>query len=580
MPKNTSLNWGAAWLMALACSVSAGCDDETGILVEVTRDEATTSAAIDELRFFIGSRAGTALFVEDAVPLQTVELPGGRDLLANPYRLLMRDGANDTDGSAANVMVAVIGYVGGEVNAFGHFDSAVQFQAGEVRQWPVVLRGSVDISVTDTGCLVYGGGKIAPNDDQDCDGDRAPADCNDQNPDVGPSSQELCNNTVDDNCDMTIDEEVDADDDGFTNCDECDDGDRFVNPDAEEVCDGIDNDCDGTCDAEFDVDDDGYSSCGSKLLEEATECLAPESERIDCNDERDDVFPGADEVCDGADNDCNDVCDDGFDTDEDDYTVCGSNVETCDGTDPKDVDCKPEDGDIYPHAPERCNGVDDNCDELRYPATVSCYGTATTGGGGEVCVVGVRACDDTDEGSGWGECDTEGRADDEAFRAPPELCSAYATCEAEEEPNPFECAGEIAATLAVPCTLHVAAPGEGALCPRTVAPVPVPDKVGCSWTILGGKAQRHYVVGLSSLESLDTLPTGGGAGAIDACAIWFQVIEARGTPPLHDSVLLWHHDVADPAGVLIEVQLTPAPAAVCPEVGLDCAAFPDLSADG
>ena len=43
--------------------------------------------------------------------------------------------------------------------------------------------------------------------------------------------------------------DVDADEDGFTLCDDCDDANESINPDAEEVCgDEVDNDCDGDTD--------------------------------------------------------------------------------------------------------------------------------------------------------------------------------------------------------------------------------------------------------------------------------------------------------------------------------------------
>ena len=55
----------------------------------------------------------------------------------------------------------------------------------------------------------------------------------------------------------------DDDGDGFTDKD-CDDNNATVNPDADEVCDGIDNNCDGRVDEGLileyyaDLDGDGY----------------------------------------------------------------------------------------------------------------------------------------------------------------------------------------------------------------------------------------------------------------------------------------------------------------------------------
>ncbi|MBL7922723.1 MAG: hypothetical protein JNL88_00850 [Bacteroidia bacterium] len=73
-------------------------------------------------------------------------------------------------------------------------------------------------------------------------------DCNDGNASVNPAATELCNN-MDDDCDGSIDEGFDADNDGYTSCNgDCDDNNAAVNPLAAEACNGIDDDCNGLTD--------------------------------------------------------------------------------------------------------------------------------------------------------------------------------------------------------------------------------------------------------------------------------------------------------------------------------------------
>ncbi len=248
-------------------------------------------------------------------------------------------------------------------------------------------------------------------------------DCDDADSAIHPSAPEgldtdgdgiLEGDTLDNDCDGTIDEGTDAfddDGDGFAELDgDCDDGRATVSPEVTEVCgDGVDNDCSGgdlPC-TQVDLDGDGYSQDDG-----------------DCNDRNPAIYPGAPEGVDvtgdgildgnGIDDDCDGTVDEGtsaYDDDGDGYSeVQGDCDDTdpafnpdipegldtdgdgilegddldndCDGTidegtdafdDDEDGftelegDCNDSDAAIYPDAPEadvfgNPNGIDDDCD--------------------------------------------------------------------------------------------------------------------------------------------------------------------------------------------------------------------------
>jgi hypothetical protein len=107
--------------------------------------------------------------------------------------------------------------------------------------------------------------------------------------------------------------------DGYVgNTDDCDDADEDVGPGAAERCNGLDDDCDGDEDegldqtpAWRDADDDGF---GDPAIENGF-CLRPAGwtdNADDCADTDDQIAPGAPERCNGLDDDCDEDVDEGL----------------------------------------------------------------------------------------------------------------------------------------------------------------------------------------------------------------------------------------------------------------------------
>ncbi len=166
---------------------------------------------------------------------------------------------------------------------------------------------------------------------------------------------------------------VDEDGDGFTTQYDCDDADPAIFPTADEVCDGVDNNCDGQTDESAaldavtvyaDGDFDGYGNAASS----STACEPPPGfidVAGDCDDADASSYPGGTEVCDGADNDCDgdtdeeaaDAADWLLDADGDGYGA----GEALHGCSPgsgyvatAETDCDDTDADVRPAGSESC----------------------------------------------------------------------------------------------------------------------------------------------------------------------------------------------------------------------------------
>ncbi len=223
-----------------------------------------------------------------------------------------------------------------------------------------------------------------------CRGD----DCNDAAPAVNAGATEVCNGD-DDDCDGAVDDNpIESGDDcetGFpggcsagriacvSGLNEC----VPRTPPGDELCDGVDNDCDGEVDEEAldsrtffrDADADRFGA-----PEGATEACSRPAGHVDvagdCDDAARGINPTATEICDGVDNDCDGVTDgEGAvggivlfpDRDDDGYGDPDSPTDTCGPTAGfvgNDFDCDDAAAEVFRGADERCNGIDDDCDDL------------------------------------------------------------------------------------------------------------------------------------------------------------------------------------------------------------------------
>ena len=221
------------------------------------------------------------------------------------------------------------------------------------------------------------GGGAADWMDEDGDGHAAVTDCDDTDPEVNSSAEEVPYDGIDNDCDEdTPDDDLDSD--GYASDEDCDDADPLIHPGRSEVCDGVDNDCSGVVDdnagAEWyrDGDSDGYGDATDAMMHCDGESGYVANDD-DCDDSAAAAHPGADELCNAADDDCDgDIDEDAvdglwffMDLDSDGYGDPAMGVQSC--TEPadhadNDDDCDDGDPAIHPDADEICDAVDNDCD--------------------------------------------------------------------------------------------------------------------------------------------------------------------------------------------------------------------------
>ncbi len=223
------------------------------------------------------------------------------------------------------------------------------------------------------GCLAF----------SDHDGDGVTAlmgDCDDDNGDVFPGAEELCNG-LDDDCDGSIDGfdavgsgYLDADGDGYGTdwlCEpsldlaptggDCNDGDPAIHPGADEVCNEVDDDCDGVADDGAgpltwwpDSDGDGYGDLERATLSQCEQPIGYSGNSRDCDDEDPLVHAGNSWF---------------LDADGDGYGDPAVEVLTCTpdlGYVDNDLDCDDLRSDVSPDGQEVCDpdDADEDCDGL------------------------------------------------------------------------------------------------------------------------------------------------------------------------------------------------------------------------
>ncbi len=198
------------------------------------------------------------------------------------------------------------------------------------------------------GCSFISEDDRAARLDADGDGVTWLEDCDDDDPGTGAAETYWLDADSDGYGDPGAEVEACNHPTGYvTDATDCDDSDAGVHPGADEACNGLDDDCDGLTDDEdpdvqyldfyADADGDGWGDDDHPTQA----CEAPSGlieQGGDCDDGDASVNPEATELCDGIDNDCDDDVDEDdaedastwyADADGDGYGASASSTQAC-----------------------------------------------------------------------------------------------------------------------------------------------------------------------------------------------------------------------------------------------------------
>jgi hypothetical protein len=207
-----------------------------------------------------------------------------------------------------------------------------------------------------------------------------------------------------------------------SNADDCNDTNANIYLGAVEYCNSVDDDCDGTIDENdaqgtltwyLDADGDNYGLTSNSVQA----CLRPSGyapDMGDCDDGLASVSPAATEVCgNGVDDDCNTLVDDNStnliwwyrDSDGDGYGLTAEAIRRCpiqSGYSTTGGDCNDAANGVNPGATEICNNnTDDDCDNSTDCDDSDCSSSCPSGGSETTFTL----CNDGNDNDGDGYID-------------------------------------------------------------------------------------------------------------------------------------------------------------------------------